>query len=107
MICIIQKMLGSIINFILKRTIIMATIEEVSAEVSELKSNLEGIDTTLDAVAEKISALVAGQVDQGQIDALAQLVSSAKSLSSAVKDEASALVSDEVAPDAGEPSPTE
>jgi len=98
MICVIQKMLGCIVNFIFKRTIIMATIEEVSTEVSELKSNLESIDVTLNAVAEKIAALVAGQVGQEQIDALAQLVSSAKSLSGSVKTEAEALTAPEEAP---------
>lgn len=80
----------------------MATLEEVTAEVQGLKSNLESIDVTLNAVAEKISQLVAGQVDQSQIDALSQLVGSAKSLSSSVKSEAEALVQPEVTP---EPTP--
>jgi len=96
--CFIRKMLGSIINFILKESLIMSTIEEVSNEVKEVKSNLESIDATLDVVAAKISELVAGQVNQEQINELAALVGSAKSLSGSVKTEAENLVAPEEAP---------
>ena len=71
----------------------MATIEEVTASVTELTSTLEAVDVKLDEIKAFILSLSspAGVVTQAQLDELAALVDAAKGKSSAVLAEADAL----------------
>ena len=74
-----------LINYLLKDTNLMATVEEVMADVTELTSTLSAVDLKLDEIAVFIANLQSGSVvTQEQLNALAALTSAAKASAAAV-----------------------
>lgn len=80
-----------LINYLLKGSNLMASIDEVIASVSELNGTLQSIDAKLDEVRTLIAALKEGSVTQEQLDQLSSLVESAKSEASQVFSESDEL----------------
>lgn len=78
-------------NFIVNRSVVMATLAEISAMIDEVMSSVEAVDTGLDGVAALIANLKAGQVTQEQIDALGVKVEALKAKSAAIVVEAEGL----------------
>lgn len=79
--------LAKLINFLLKGTKLMATIEEVTQTVTDMtaalnlaNTALDGLDSKLDEIKAFILSLQsgAGPVTQEQLDALAEMVTGAK-----------------------------
>lgn len=86
------KLRTKLINWILKESKLMATIEEVQNNVIALSDALTSVDLKLDEVRAFIASLQAGQpVTQEQLDNLAAAIASAKSTAQAVLSEADAL----------------
>lgn len=78
-------------NTFIRKTIVMATLTEISTMIDDVASAVATVDSELDAVATLIAALKAGQVTQAEIDALASKVETLKIATSSVVAETSAL----------------
>lgn len=82
-----------LINYFLKETNLMATIQEVEQQVSDLTASLQAVDTKLDEIKTFIQGLQQGGqlVTQEQLDALSAKIEAAKGVAAANLAEADAL----------------
>lgn len=66
----------------------MATLEDVTAEVADLKNTLLSIKSALDVVAQKLSSIPSGAVSQEQLDDLSNSLKEVQALAGEAKTEA-------------------
>jgi hypothetical protein len=84
-------MFTCILNSILKRTKLMATITEILVGLEGVNSGIAAIDAKLDEVKVFIDSLKGSVVTQEQLDQIAALVDSAKQATDKVLSETDAL----------------
>lgn len=86
-----ERLLVRLFNNFIRKTVVMATLLEISGMIDEVTSAVSTIDAELDAVATLIASLKAGQVSQEQIDEIASKVELLKAKSTSVVAETEAL----------------
>jgi outer membrane murein-binding lipoprotein Lpp len=73
-----------VVNFVLDRSELMATLDEISGMVDDVNAKLAHLSSDLDALAQLVANLHAGQVSQAQIDALGAKVENLQAAAAAV-----------------------
>lgn len=86
-----KSLVTRLIDYLFQRSIILSTLEELTADITALTNTIGAIDLKLDEVRAFIATLQPGVVTQEQLDQLAAMVGTAKTSAEAVLAEADAL----------------
>lgn len=86
-----SSFIRDIFDLFLKGTKVMTQIEDITASVDSLTTELQTVNLKLDDIAALIASLKAGQVTQAQLDELASKVAAAKTAADALVTEADAI----------------
>jgi hypothetical protein len=87
-ITLIYKVKNLIVNFILDRSNLMATLAQIVDDVNAIKEGVAAVDLKLDDIRALVAALKAGTITQEELDALAAKIAEVKAATVAIVAEA-------------------